>query len=89
VCTYGQLQARIFCLLLLTPQACALPQVTGHKKLLETNLALRRLIEMRNPYIDPINILQVCLPLLVGAAAAAAAAACWRVRTHRPLTRAR
>jgi hypothetical protein len=34
-------------------------QVTGHHKLLETNPALRRLIEMRNPYIDPINILQV------------------------------
>lgn len=35
------------------------PQVTGHHRLLETNPALRRLIEMRNPYIDPINILQV------------------------------
>lgn len=34
-------------------------QVTGHHRLLETNPALRRLIEMRNPYIDPINILQV------------------------------
>jgi phosphoenolpyruvate carboxylase len=33
--------------------------VTGHHRLLETNPALRRLIEMRNPYIDPINILQV------------------------------
>jgi phosphoenolpyruvate carboxylase len=35
-------------------------QVTGHQRLLETNPGLRRLIEMRNPYIDPINILQVC-----------------------------
>ena len=34
-------------------------QVTGHNKLLQTNQALRRLIEMRNPYIDPINVLQV------------------------------
>jgi phosphoenolpyruvate carboxylase len=33
--------------------------VTGHARLLEDNAALRRLIEMRNPYIDPINILQV------------------------------
>jgi hypothetical protein len=36
--------------------------VTGHHRLLETNPALRRLIEMRNPYIDPINILQVGHP---------------------------
>lgn len=36
-----------------------LTQVTGHHSLLDTNVALRRLIEMRNPYIDPINILQV------------------------------
>jgi len=33
--------------------------VTGHHHLLDTNPTLRRLIEMRNPYIDPINILQV------------------------------
>lgn len=33
--------------------------VTGHSRLLEDNAKLRRLIEMRNPYIDPINILQV------------------------------
>eukprot|EP00775_Hariotina_reticulata_P007911 gene7911-8107_t len=37
----------------------AVCEVTGHHRLLETNPALRRLIEMRNPYIDPINILQV------------------------------
>lgn len=42
----------------------AAAQVTGHNKLLETNPALRRLIEMRNPYIDPINILQVGWDLL-------------------------
>jgi len=37
----------------------AILEVTGHNKLLQTNQALRRLIEMRNPYIDPINVLQV------------------------------
>ncbi|BDA47382.1 probable phosphoenolpyruvate carboxylase [Coccomyxa sp. Obi] len=34
-------------------------QVTGHQHLCQNNPTLRRLIEMRNPYIDPINILQV------------------------------
>jgi phosphoenolpyruvate carboxylase len=34
-------------------------QVTGHHKLCENNSTLRRLIEMRTPYIDPINILQI------------------------------
>ena len=39
---------------------CPVPsKVTGHCRLLETNATLKRLIEMRNPYIDPINILQV------------------------------
>eukprot|EP00798_Chlamydomonas_sp_ICE-L_P002906 gene2906-4964_t len=37
----------------------ALLDVTGEKALLTNNPALRCLIEMRNPYIDPINILQV------------------------------
>jgi phosphoenolpyruvate carboxylase len=32
--------------------------VTGHQHLCQHNPTLRRLIEMRNPYIDPINILQ-------------------------------
>lgn len=36
-----------------------LPQVTGHERLLDSNPTLRKLINMRNPYIDPINILQV------------------------------
>ncbi|KAI8477117.1 MAG: phosphoenolpyruvate carboxylase-domain-containing protein [Monoraphidium minutum] len=39
--------------------ARAVLEVTGHGRLLEDNMRLRRLIEMRNPYIDPINILQV------------------------------
>jgi phosphoenolpyruvate carboxylase len=34
-------------------------QVTGHQHLCQNNPTLRRLIEMRNPYIDPINIFQV------------------------------
>ncbi|WIA29268.1 hypothetical protein OEZ86_011776 [Tetradesmus obliquus] len=37
----------------------AICEVTGHSRLLETNPSLRCLIEMRNPNIDPINILQV------------------------------
>ena len=32
--------------------------VTGHAQLLESSPTLRRLIEMRNPMIDPINVLQ-------------------------------
>eukprot|EP00803_Ostreobium_quekettii_P004722 evm.model.scf_1239.2 EVM.evm.TU.scf_1239.2 scf_1239:18112-24821(+) len=36
-------------------------QLTGHTRLCENNPTLRRLIEMRNPYIDPINILQVVI----------------------------
>jgi hypothetical protein len=48
------LQLRLLPLLLLL-----VLQVTGHSRLLETNPSLRCLIEMRNPYIDPINILQV------------------------------
>lgn len=37
----------------------ALLQVTGHQELLETNPVLRRSIEVRNPYVDPINLVQV------------------------------
>jgi phosphoenolpyruvate carboxylase len=32
--------------------------VTGHDRLLETNPALRRSIDVRNPYVDPINVVQ-------------------------------
>ncbi|HEX8408892.1 MAG TPA: phosphoenolpyruvate carboxylase [Thermoanaerobaculia bacterium] len=32
--------------------------VTGHERLLETNHALRRSIDVRNPYVDPINVVQ-------------------------------
>jgi phosphoenolpyruvate carboxylase len=33
-------------------------EVTGHERLLETNHALRRSIDVRNPYVDPINVVQ-------------------------------
>jgi phosphoenolpyruvate carboxylase len=33
--------------------------ITGHARLCDSNPTLRRLIEMRAPFIDPINILQV------------------------------
>lgn len=33
-------------------------RVTGHDRLLENNTALRRSIDVRNPYVDPINLVQ-------------------------------
>jgi phosphoenolpyruvate carboxylase len=33
--------------------------VTGHQQLLDNNPVLRRSIDVRNPYVDPINLLQV------------------------------
>src|SRR5262249_45847532 len=39
----------------------ALLSVTGHHELLEDNPVLRRSINVRNPYVDPINLLQVDL----------------------------
>ena len=33
--------------------------VTGHQQLLAGNPVLRRSIDVRNPYVDPINLLQV------------------------------
>ena len=33
--------------------------ITGHASLLEDNPVLRRSIDVRNPYVDPINLLQV------------------------------
>ena len=37
----------------------ALLRVTGHRSLLEGNPVLRRSIDVRNPYVDPINLVQV------------------------------
>jgi phosphoenolpyruvate carboxylase len=37
----------------------AIREVTGHAELLEGNPVLRRSIDVRNPYVDPINIVQV------------------------------
>ncbi|MGE0445837.1 MAG: phosphoenolpyruvate carboxylase, partial [Vicinamibacterales bacterium] len=34
-------------------------RVTGHSTLIEDNPVLRRSIDVRNPYVDPINVLQV------------------------------
>ena len=33
--------------------------ITGHRELIESNRVLRRSIDVRNPYVDPINLLQV------------------------------
>jgi phosphoenolpyruvate carboxylase len=37
----------------------AVRSVTGHARLLDDNPVLRRSIDVRNPYVDPINLLQV------------------------------
>ena len=37
----------------------ALFAVTGHRELLEDNPVLRRSVDVRNPYVDPINLVQV------------------------------
>ena len=39
----------------------AVLEVTGHDQLLENNAVLRRSIDVRNPYVDPINLVQVDL----------------------------
>ena len=37
----------------------AVQHITGHGELLEENTVLRRSIDVRNPYVDPINLVQV------------------------------
>jgi phosphoenolpyruvate carboxylase len=37
----------------------AVRAITGHRRLLEDNVVLRRSIDVRNPYVDPINLVQV------------------------------
>ena len=34
-------------------------EVTGRRALLETTAVLRRSIDVRNPYVDPINLVQI------------------------------
>ena len=36
-------------------------EITGHGALLEDNPVLRRSIDVRNPYVDPINLVQIAL----------------------------
>ena len=43
----------------LTRAVNALLGVTAHRELLEENPVLRRSIDVRNPYVDPINLVQV------------------------------
>jgi phosphoenolpyruvate carboxylase len=43
---------------LVTASAMVL-QVSGHERLVEDNPVLRRSIDVRNPYVDPINLLQI------------------------------
>jgi phosphoenolpyruvate carboxylase len=43
----------------LAQASAAILAVTGQSQLLEDNPVLRRSIEVRNPYVDPINLLQV------------------------------
>jgi len=37
----------------------ALTTLTGHARLVEHNRVLRRSIDVRNPYVDPINVIQI------------------------------
>ena len=37
----------------------AVLEVTGHRELVEANRVLRRSIDTRNPYVDPINLVQI------------------------------
>jgi phosphoenolpyruvate carboxylase len=37
----------------------AILRVTRHEQLVENNPVLRRSIDVRNPYVDPINLVQV------------------------------
>jgi phosphoenolpyruvate carboxylase len=43
----------------LSRAVAALLTVTGHQHLLEGNPVLRRSIDVRNPYVDPINLVQI------------------------------
>jgi phosphoenolpyruvate carboxylase len=43
----------------LSRAVAALLKITGHQHLLEGNPVLRRSIDVRNPYVDPINLVQI------------------------------
>jgi phosphoenolpyruvate carboxylase len=43
----------------LSRASAAVLRVTGHRDLLEDNPVLRRSIDVRNPYVDPINLVQI------------------------------
>jgi len=43
----------------LSATIAAVLEVTGHADLLENNPVLRRSIAVRNPYVDPINLVQI------------------------------
>jgi phosphoenolpyruvate carboxylase len=45
----------------LTDTVGAVLEVTGRRELLEENPVLRRSIDVRNPYVDPINLVQIDL----------------------------
>jgi phosphoenolpyruvate carboxylase len=49
----GELRAR------LARAIAVIRELTGHAELLEENPVLRRSIDVRNPYVDPINLVQV------------------------------
>ncbi len=54
LCTMGEdLRAR------LDRAIGAILDVTGHRQLLEDNAVLRRSIDVRNPYVDPVNLVQI------------------------------
>ena len=42
-----------------TSAIAAVLEVTGRRELLADNRVLRRSIDVRNPYVDPINIVQI------------------------------
>ena len=42
----------------------AVLEITGNERLLESNPVIRRSIAVRNPYVDPINVLQAGLLML-------------------------
>ena len=43
----------------LAKAASAVLAITGHRELADTNAVLRRSIDVRNPYVDPINLVQI------------------------------